>query len=263
MAASLLLTQPVEWRDDWKRFRTTEYAATATMLGIDVAILLSMPETEARTRGGVLFDERTRGWLVGGDATTRYRAQQWSDRLYFGMYAWGAVGAPLAAWAHGRADVAGQMLLMNAEAFALTGLVQGVLSNVVGRQRPFTSHCAPGDAGFPCNEGGRAQSFISGHAAMAATAAGLNCAHHQHLPLWGRGADTVACASGVVAATAVGLLRVVADKHWTTDTLLGLGLGFGVGYGLPSLLHYRSAPSVLVLPRVDAASAGLALSGMW
>jgi membrane-associated phospholipid phosphatase len=31
---------------------------------------------------------------------------------------------------------------------------------------------------------------------------------------------------------------LIADRHYATDVLTGLGIGFGIGYGVPVLLHY-------------------------
>jgi membrane-associated phospholipid phosphatase len=263
LTASLLLAQPIEWRDDWRKFQPAEYVATATMLTVDVAILVGFPDREARTSGGVLADDRARAWLRGDEEHERLRAQKLSDRIYQGMYLFGIAGAPTAAMVHGRSDIAAQLFMVNVEAFALTGLIQGLLTRAVGRERPFATHCASDDTSFPCNNtSARTESFISGHAAMAATGAGLTCAHHRNLPLWGGSADVLACATSILAATAVGTLRVMADKHWTSDVVLGLGLGFTVGYGLPSWLHYGTAPSIAVLPRVDAHGVGLAVSGL-
>lgn len=265
LAASLLLSPQLEWRDEWRRFSTVEYVATGTLLAIDFTILLAVRAPPSRTHGGWLFDDASRGWLRGDEESTRLNAQAWSDRFYFGMYVFGVLGAPTAALVRGRSAISWQLLMMNAEAFALTGFVQAVLSNVVGRERPFATHCTADDHTWPCSEtGGRTQSFISGHTAMAATGAGLTCAHHQQLGLWANdAADVTACAVSVLAAGAVGALRIVGDKHWTTDVVLGMGLGLTVGYGLPNWLHYRSAPKVAVLPQADAHSAGLGLLGVW
>jgi membrane-associated phospholipid phosphatase len=43
----------------------------------------------------------------------------------------------------------------------------------------------------------------------------------------------------LASATVTSVLRVVADKHYTSDVLIGAVLGFGFGFGLPMLLHYR------------------------
>ncbi|HEV8549343.1 MAG TPA: phosphatase PAP2 family protein, partial [Polyangiaceae bacterium] len=103
-------------------------------------------------------------------------------------------------------------------------------------------------------------SFMSGHTTIAFTGAGLICAHHQHLPLYGGGApDLLACIAALGAATTAGAMRVAADKHYATDVLLGMGVGLFAGYGLPNLLHYGAGngqPRSL-LPTFKSASAGI------
>ena len=48
--------------------------------------------------------------------------------------------------------------------------------------------------------------------------------------------------TSAVALTA-GALRLVADKHYATDVVVGATIGFLSGYGLPIVLHYRSGPN--------------------
>jgi membrane-associated phospholipid phosphatase len=40
-------------------------------------------------------------------------------------------------------------------------------------------------------------------------------------------------------ASATGLFRVIGDRHYTTDVLIGAAIGFSIGYIYPWLLHYR------------------------
>jgi membrane-associated phospholipid phosphatase len=59
------------------------------------------------------------------------------------------------------------------------------------------------------------------------------------MPLWGHPiADASACGLAVSAAIFTGGSRLVADRHYASDVLLGLGIGLGVGYAVPVLLHY-------------------------
>ena len=44
----------------------------------------------------------------------------------------------------------------------------------------------------------------------------------------------------VLATLTTAVTRVMADRHWASDTLFGAAVGFGTGYGLPWLLHYRA-----------------------
>jgi hypothetical protein len=33
-------------------------------------------------------------------------------------------------------------------------------------------------------------------------------------------------------------MRIMSDRHWASDVLVGLGIGSAIGLGLPYLLHY-------------------------
>ena len=72
----------------------------------------------------------------------------------------------------------------------------------------------------------------------------------------------------MVLATAVtGVTRVVADRHYASDVVVGAGIGFGVGYGLPWLLHYRAggqaldASHVFLVPFGGSRSVGVGIAG--
>jgi hypothetical protein len=120
-----------------------------------------------------------------------------------------------------------------AEAFTLTLLLTSGTKAIAGRERPFVQECdgsPPGDAS--CSDPDRKQSFFSGHAAMAAAGAGLSCSYAIKRKTWGdgRAARITPCAIGVGAALATSTLRIVSDRHWGTDALVGLAVGATVGY---------------------------------
>jgi len=170
---------------------------------------------------------------------------------------------------HQETDVALQMFLIDAQAYAMTGMLSTFTQALVGRVRPFVDHCADDpdyddECGDPIN---RNQGFISGHTAMAFTGAGLVCTHHAHLDLYGGGTpDVLACATSMVGAMLVGGSRIVADRHFATDVLSGFAVGFTSGYLLPELLHYRwglkptiGDTSISLLPYGGPDAAGLSL----
>ncbi|MEY4550616.1 MAG: hypothetical protein RL685_6811, partial [Pseudomonadota bacterium] len=129
---------------------------------------------------------------------------------------------------------------MNLESYAITGGI-ALTFQKLGRVRPAEKGCATDPDYSPkCdNPVSLNQSFMSGHAAVAFTGAGLTCAHHRHLPLYGGGLPDVAiCVAALAAASATGVLRIVSDNHYTTDVLLGTGLGLVSGWVLPEWLHY-------------------------
>ncbi len=228
---------------DWKfpRFRASQYGATAGLLTGMLAIdVLGLKSSDVRWSGGVLLDDFVRDELRAGSQAGRDRADQASDVLLWSLMAAPMLDAGLTAGvAHGNGDVAWQMAMINAQSFAVTGLTQKVTKRVFGRARPYTEECAKDPDAKHCGSSSSNQGFISGHSAMAFTAAGLMCAHHENLPLYGGGfADRAACGVALGAATATGLLRISADKHYATDVLAGAAVGLASGYLLPKWLHY-------------------------
>jgi hypothetical protein len=56
---------------------------------------------------------------------------------------------------------------------------------LVARERPFGAACAGSEYTEGCEDLDRFRSYYSGHAAITATGAGLVCAHHTRVPLYG------------------------------------------------------------------------------
>jgi membrane-associated phospholipid phosphatase len=77
--------------------------------------------------------------------------------------------------------------------------------------------------------------------------------------------------SSIAGTVATAMMRVMADRHYASDTFVGAAIGFGSGYGLPWLLHYRggrpphgpesAVPSPVVLPFAAEGKVGLGLVG--
>jgi membrane-associated phospholipid phosphatase len=120
------------------------------------------------------------------------------------------------------------------------------------------------------------KSFVAGHVAAVTTMAALTCVHHQHLPLYGGGvADLAPCVLMIGASGFEGVARMVADKHWASDVLLGWTVGALSGYVVPSLMHYGFTSghpigevhfaSVYAIPVAQAypGGAGLGMAGFF
>lgn len=228
--------RPLEWK--YQRVTALEYGATGALLLGFVAADRLMKDDAPNWRGGVLFDSAAMGVGRGDSSSARDRAARVSDYLLFGMFAWPFLDVGVAT-ARGSADAGWQMAVINTEAFALNGLITTVIKRTVRRERPWVAaqcNTPEGQADPSCRD---SQSFLSGHASTAFTSAGLVCAHHGALPLYGNKiADGAACVTALAAATATGSLRVVADKHYATDVAAGAALGLLSGYLLPKVLHY-------------------------
>ena len=229
----------------YRGFPAWEYAAAGTLLvGSGLIRLLSTPPAEANARGGWLFDDVVRDVFCGVSNESRERADLFSDLMWYGAQGFPVViDGLLVAWlADGfNHEVAWQITAMNYEAYAVAGILTSASHALVGRERPSGFSCEE-DAAYDALCGSRAlyASFLSGHTSMAFAGAGLTCAHHQHLPLFGGNAwDAAACGLTTVMATATSILRVLADRHYVTDVALSAAIGFAAGYLLPTFLHYR------------------------
>jgi membrane-associated phospholipid phosphatase len=154
--------------------------------------------------------------------------------------------------------------MIGLEAFAFSGLTSFVSTRVSRRERPDATQCKRDNPDGSCP--GDTESFWSGHTTISATSAGLVCANHARMPLWGHPvADAGACVLATSSAVATGVTRIAADRHYATDVLAGFGLGFGIGYAVPTLLHYTrdkdSTVSVSVTPGSPCTGACLKVAG--
>lgn len=226
----------LEWR--YERFRTSEYAVTGVLLAGNLAaqFLRSKEDDVGTWKGPILMDSGVANAMRASTPESRERAAKISDYFLYGLIALPYMDAAYAATVRKSPDVAWQMTLINTQAFALTGLLTFGIKTLTSRERPWTSSCDANDPSCKSND-----SFLSGHASMAFTSAGLTCAHHQALHLYGNAAaDVSACLLSFAAASTTGALRILADRHYASDVFAGAIIGMTSGYVLPMLLHYRS-----------------------
>jgi membrane-associated phospholipid phosphatase len=253
------------WR--WRRFDRTDFIyTTAAWTSFASVVLLTETPQRARWEGGVLFDDAVRDVLVLRTARGRAIAGILSDFFWIGMNAhvWAESLIVPVALDRGNSDVAVQLTAINFEAFGPVTLASHLTRVLTARARPSTAPCAADPTYEPYCGKRSFSSFPSGHTATAFVAAALSCAHHRYLPLYGgRFADDFACGTVLTMASAAGILRILADRHYASDVLVGAALGFAVGYAVPRLLHYdmpdepASAPPA---PRV-ASPIGVAYGG--
>jgi membrane-associated phospholipid phosphatase len=136
----------------------------------------------------------------------------------------------------------GEDLFIVAEAAVATELVTLLVKRVVARERPDRR------AGLTLDSRSH-ESFFSGHAsqtaALAASASTLS--YLRDYPF-----RTGVLASGLAITATVGLLRIVARKHWATDVVVGWIVGGALGVVLPLLLHPRLEPEAGPPPQPGA-----------
>lgn len=241
----------LHWHSHWQPVGTRELVTVGVLGGLTLGMqLFWKPPTESHWNTPILFDDEVRDGLRIDSADGRKTASTVSDVLFVWEIVHTSVVDPLlvAWWRRESPLVAWQMVVIDAQAYSMTLLLNQLVKRLTARSRPWVSvdDCAQDSSGANCGEGGANVSFYSGHAAMTATSAGLMCAHHTQLSLYQSDIlDTGMCAAAVAGTALTGALRIASDNHWATDVLVGHVLGYASGYLLPTLLYYkefRSAP---------------------
>lgn len=232
----------LHWNPAWPYFRPIGYVLTGvSVLGaIGTTFLIDYPD-DPHWKDGILFDGALRALLRARNPGARDAIRIASDiTVLASIVQAGLIDGALIPLLDRSPGVAAQLSLINAQAFALNILIATLLFKAVARERPLIPDCRR-DPGFdPLCDTGAYASFPSSHTSTAFTAAGLTCVHHAYLPLYGNKTwDLAACAESLALAGATGLFRIIGDRHYTTDVLIGAAIGFSIGYVYPWLLHYR------------------------
>jgi membrane-associated phospholipid phosphatase len=261
-------TGQLAWDPAWPQFHVSEYVVTgvAGIASLGAYFYLS-PPTKPRWTGGILLDNTLRDELRLRSPALRDAARAASNvTAVTTVVVTVGIDSLVVPLLRHQPDVALQLTLMDTEAFAISTLITTTMFKTIGRGRPSYADCQRDPSFDPLCNSGDTSSFPSGHTNAAFTAAGLSCAHHLHLALYGNTwADTLACAGEIALAGATGGLRVLGDRHYATDVWAGAIIGFAVGYGMPTLLHYSAAgrgseASVTVQP-LGTGLAGPVISG--
>jgi len=152
---------------------------------------------------------------------------------------------------HRRGDLAWQMAILDAEALTLTGLLTESTKRLAARARPS----GPGEN----------DSFFSGHASIASAGATLLCLQHLELDLLGnKAADAAVCGAAGVAALSTGLLRIISDRHWASDVIVGTAVGVGstfLVYKLKVRPIAAERSALQITPLLQPNFLGLSLAG--
>jgi membrane-associated phospholipid phosphatase len=269
----------LHWHSHWQSVGTREYLAVpALAAGVLVLQFAVKTPDEPRWNTPILFDRPMRSLLRIDSAKGRDRAALISDGLFVWEVLHPSLIDPLlvAWWQRESPFVAWQMLVIDAQAYALTLFLNNLAKKTFARARPWlqTDDCEQNPNGESCGVGGGYLSFYSGHSAVTATGAGLLCAHHTQLSLYQNDVlDQGTCALAVLGTAATGALRIASDSHWASDVLIGHLLGYTSGYLLPTLLYYKEfrttphdhpeGPSYAALPLIANGTLGLSLVGMF
>ncbi len=232
--------QSLNWR--WREFSAANY----WLLGVSTASAVTLqvvPPLPKHRRGGVWIDEDARDVLRPNSARDQLFARDTSDvllTLNTAMPFFDSI--VVAGWYRQSPEVGRQMALINFETMAVNAAVTSVVKFLTTRERPYGRHCGETlpESSDDCDANERYRSFMSGHASQSFVSAALVCSHHYHLELYGSDVSgALPCISGLVLAGATSTLRVVADRHYTTDVMVGAATGTSIGLLVPWLLHYN------------------------
>ena len=224
------------WKDDYRKATVVEASILLTIgvAGFVGEYTIKEPQSP-RIQRGAAFDDSARDFFRAPGEAGRKRADVISDYGMWGLTAAPFLDAAITAWGvHGDGTTAQQLAIMDAEAFSLTEAMTLLTKLVTARQRPYAY-----DAGCPTGGCIANTSFPSGHTSRAFTGAALLCTTHAYLPMYGGPWDALACAAALGASTTTGVMRIVADKHWTTDVLAGAFVGGLSGWLVPTFFHFR------------------------
>lgn len=264
-----------------REITAAEAGFTATLsIGILTAALIPGSESiDPSWQGGLLFDDGVRNALMLGSPGARATASRISDGIALGLVATPALlDAVVMGWlVRGEPELMGRMLLIDLQAHAFAQGLTTLVKRTVRRERPMARGCREDPERRmtdPSCDGQHdpdiaPESFFSGHSSLAFTSASLICLHHTELGLFGQAGDAATCATAMALATAVGALRIAADRHYATDVILGAGVGVLSGWLVPWLLHYDVVDdpalgiSATVAPMVDGDRVGAQLFGLF
>lgn len=132
----------LSWNKKWPRFRTSEYVITgvAGAASLSVFFLLKARKTPTWTHG-ILADDDLRDALRLRSPVARDNVRTLSNWTAVGTGLWAIAVDSIVPAVQGKSDLATQMLLMDAESFALSTLVTTSLFKTVGRARPSYADC--------------------------------------------------------------------------------------------------------------------------
>lgn len=226
------------WSSEWGKPGLVGLGVTGALAGTAAAINLGVnPLQVPNWRGPILADRFVHERLRATTPNGRELAGTTSDVLLGALMAAPLIIDPALLWFKAKdSTVATRMMAINMQSMATAFFATTALKFTVGRARPPIDGCWDNPSG-DC-EDREAVSFPSGHTSMAFAGAGLVCLNHEMLSPLGGPWDDVACYTALSAATATGVLRMVAHKHYMSDVVVGAAIGLLSGYILPKWLYF-------------------------
>ncbi len=242
---------PSLWDPAWSRVTPLEVGVSAGVAGGALLTAALVHAGPPKWTSGILFDDAGRDALHA-TGSGRQRASDVSDALEITLLAAPLVSAGATWGLRHDGPSALQLVLIDAQAYALTEATVDLMKVLIRRERPDAAadHCEDRLGEPDCAARAKKSAFPSNHAASSFVAASLLCTEHLHLGIAGAPWDATVCASSLVAAATVSTLRVVADRHYLTDIVAGSVIGGLYGWLMPTILHFHGGRSAA------AASAG-------
>lgn len=237
-------TIPTKQNLNWSPITKSEFMLLGASTATAIAANLFMSPSANGFKDRISVDETTRDLFRASSPNIRDMIATTSDVTVFALMAVPTVleaGLVTGGLKHNKSQM-WQMLMIDAESFAVTNAINILTKNIVARERPYGRNCDDPIQKDPhCGTKDQNLSFFSGHTSNAFTAAGLICfAHDGHSILDNEALDDIACFGAMAVATATGAMRIVADKHYFSDVLTGALIGFASGYIMPKILHPRN-----------------------
>ncbi len=211
----------------WRPVQTKDYLTLGGLVVSTFAI--SSVETEDHPSfNDVVIDSEIRNFFRFKSREAREEIEKLSD-LTVGL----AVAMPIVFTFTPNQSYAQRVTVTSLQTLAFTGFWQIAAKHLVKRPRPYNQECAVnGDYERDCQRDDSQRSFFSGHSAMSFTSAGLVCYFQNEFLN-----SPQLCAPSILLASTVATLRVMADKHYFSDVLIGGILGWTSGFYLPNFLH--------------------------
>lgn len=227
----------LQWRESWNRPAPYDWITTGVLLGATTALYFTRETEDGFWLRQNRFDEFGVNAFAAPTPRGRRVAAILSDITRILALTPPLVDMGIAASVD--LTVAGRMsgawgLSMSSMAFLATGA-----KYLMRRERPLGRRCEGAQDDPYCEDGGRFRSFPSGHTAMAFAGASLTCTFHQRLPIFGnRRADIAACGTSLAVATLTGVLRMIANRHYISDVLVGALIGILSGWVIPTAMYF-------------------------